>query len=235
VLKNNRKENLNLYACLLRKYYIGEEDYMYITLSKIDKTEINNSWNYALRKIRHVNCESARKTYLEKYPDVKSNGADPWTHYTMYGKNEGRIWPQCSEEKINSGNGQIEYSSGKVEDGSYENGKFIGTATQSNQTTITNNVKKEAPNNSTKSSTEKTSVNSNSEKPTQPKTPSDPGFEKLAIGTRWSKGQDALLEKTATNTYKFIWRDSYGVVNKITLRYKTKEIEEGWGRYYVTI
>jgi len=45
-----------------------------------------------------VNCESARKTYLEKYPDVKSNGADPWTHYTMYGKNEGRIWPNCDED-----------------------------------------------------------------------------------------------------------------------------------------
>lgn len=53
MLKNNRKENLNLYACLLRKYYIGEEDYMYITLSKIAKTEINNSWNYALKKIQH--------------------------------------------------------------------------------------------------------------------------------------------------------------------------------------
>jgi len=53
VLKNNRKENLNLYACLLRKYYIGEEDYMFITLCNIDKTELINSWNYALKKIQH--------------------------------------------------------------------------------------------------------------------------------------------------------------------------------------
>lgn len=53
MLKNNRKENLNLYACLLRKYYIGEEDYMFITLCNIDKTELINSWNYALKKIQH--------------------------------------------------------------------------------------------------------------------------------------------------------------------------------------
>jgi hypothetical protein len=53
VLKNNRKENLNLYACLLRKYYIGEEDYMFITLCNIDKTELINSWHYALKKIQH--------------------------------------------------------------------------------------------------------------------------------------------------------------------------------------
>lgn len=51
--RNNRKENLQLYACLLRKYYIGEEDYMYITLSKIEKTEINTSWNYAVNTIKH--------------------------------------------------------------------------------------------------------------------------------------------------------------------------------------
>ena len=42
-----------------------------------------------------INCELARKSYLEKYPDVKANGADPWAHYTLYGKNEGRIWPSC--------------------------------------------------------------------------------------------------------------------------------------------
>ena len=53
MLKNNRKENLNLYACLLRKYYIGEEDYMFITLCNIDKTELINSWHYALKKIQH--------------------------------------------------------------------------------------------------------------------------------------------------------------------------------------
>ena len=47
------KNDLNLYACLLRKYYIGEEDYMYITLSKISNEEINKSWKYALIKIKH--------------------------------------------------------------------------------------------------------------------------------------------------------------------------------------
>jgi hypothetical protein len=44
-----------------------------------------------------TNCESARKDYLEKNPDVKKAGIDPWTHYNYYGKNEGRIWPSCAE------------------------------------------------------------------------------------------------------------------------------------------
>lgn len=39
-----------------------------------------------------------QEKYLEKYPDVKANGADPWTHYTLYGKNEGRIWPICEDD-----------------------------------------------------------------------------------------------------------------------------------------
>jgi uncharacterized protein (TIGR02145 family) len=42
-----------------------------------------------------TNCESARKEYLEKNPDVKKAGMDPWTHFTYYGKNEGRVWANC--------------------------------------------------------------------------------------------------------------------------------------------
>jgi hypothetical protein len=41
------------------------------------------------------NCESARIEYLDKNPDVKKAGIDPWTHYNYYGKNEGRVWPNC--------------------------------------------------------------------------------------------------------------------------------------------
>ena len=48
--------------------------------------------------VAQTNCEVARKAYLDKYPDVKANGADPWTHYNLYGKNEGRIWPPCSND-----------------------------------------------------------------------------------------------------------------------------------------
>jgi len=149
-----------------------------------------------------VNCELARKKYLEKYPDVKANGADPWTHYTLYGKNEGRIWPTCSEEKNN------------VE---------VRSTNSESKTKVDGNL-----------NTEKTEINSNTPKQNQTKKPNDPGFEKLAIGTTWVKGEDASLEKTGVNTYKFIWRDSYGV-NKINLTFVKKEIHEGWGIYYVTI
>jgi hypothetical protein len=44
------------------------------------------------------NCESARIEYLNKNPDVKKAGIDPWTHYKYYGKNEGRVWPNCNQK-----------------------------------------------------------------------------------------------------------------------------------------
>lgn len=46
------------------------------------------------------NCESARNDYLNKNPDVKKAGIDPWTHYNYYGKNEGRVWPNCKDGNI---------------------------------------------------------------------------------------------------------------------------------------
>lgn len=49
-----------------------------------------------------TNCESARKEYLEKNPDVKKAGMDPWTHFTYYGKNEGRVWASCEEDENNN-------------------------------------------------------------------------------------------------------------------------------------
>jgi len=44
------------------------------------------------------NCESARIEYLNKNLDVKEAGIDPWTHYNYYGKNEGRVWPNCNQK-----------------------------------------------------------------------------------------------------------------------------------------
>jgi hypothetical protein len=44
------------------------------------------------------NCESARIEYLNKNLDVKKAGIDPWTHYNYYGKNEGRVWPNCNQK-----------------------------------------------------------------------------------------------------------------------------------------
>jgi hypothetical protein len=46
------------------------------------------------------NCDEARKKYLELNPDVANSGFDPWVHYNRHGKNEGRIWPSCSKEKV---------------------------------------------------------------------------------------------------------------------------------------
>ena len=43
------------------------------------------------------NCPSAAKKYLDKNPDVKRSGMDAWSHYTTYGKKEGRNWPKCDE------------------------------------------------------------------------------------------------------------------------------------------
>jgi hypothetical protein len=43
-----------------------------------------------------INCEVARKKYLELNPDVAKAGMDAWNHYSNYGKREGRIWPPCS-------------------------------------------------------------------------------------------------------------------------------------------
>lgn len=36
--------------------------------------------------------EQASAAYLQDYPDVKAAGMDPWKHYTLHGKSEGRVW-----------------------------------------------------------------------------------------------------------------------------------------------
>ena len=84
---NNRTQNLNLYASLLRKYYIGEEDYMYITLSKITRTELDNAWYFALQSVRHEERIKSSSTasdgyfsaVIKRYDSFKSN--DEIIHY----------------------------------------------------------------------------------------------------------------------------------------------------------
>lgn len=77
----NRTENLNLYASLLRKYYIGEEDYMYVTLLKITRTDLDNAWYFALQSIKHderIKSSSTASdgyfsTVIKRYDGFKSN------------------------------------------------------------------------------------------------------------------------------------------------------------------
>ena len=42
-------------------------------------------------------CDEAKAMYYIHSPDVKAAGMDAWTHYTVFGKNEGRPWygPTC--------------------------------------------------------------------------------------------------------------------------------------------
>jgi hypothetical protein len=54
--------------------------------------------NTEVYTVQIENCESARNDYLNKNPDVKKAGIDPWTHYNYYGKNEGRVWPKCNQK-----------------------------------------------------------------------------------------------------------------------------------------
>jgi antitoxin component YwqK of YwqJK toxin-antitoxin module len=57
----------------------------------LTRTDKNNNLAEA------INCELARKKYLEQNPDVAKAGMDAWNHYTTFGKREGRKWPACSE------------------------------------------------------------------------------------------------------------------------------------------
>lgn len=49
-----------------------------------------------------TDCESARKDYLNKNPDVAKAGMDPWDHYNRFGINEGRKWPKCKTDNPTS-------------------------------------------------------------------------------------------------------------------------------------
>ena len=81
-------------------------------------------------------CESARQKYLQQNPDVARAGMNAWTHYTTFGKNEGRKWPNCEEIKQNlsqcisgdceNGFGVYNYSNGDRYEGLFKNGKWNG-------------------------------------------------------------------------------------------------------------
>lgn len=67
-------------------------------------------------KAQEINCEQARKKYLEKNIDVANAGVDAWIHYTTYGKKEGRNWPSCEVDVIkNSANNSISKKLGNYE------------------------------------------------------------------------------------------------------------------------
>jgi hypothetical protein len=51
-----------------------------------------------------INCEVARKKYLELNPDVAKAGMDAWIHYSNFGKREGRIWPPCINTTVEIAN-----------------------------------------------------------------------------------------------------------------------------------
>lgn len=64
-------------------------------------------------------CESARQKYLQQNPDVARAGMNAWTHYTTFGKKEGRKWPKCDNseaqnELYNESDNNI-YNSASVE------------------------------------------------------------------------------------------------------------------------
>lgn len=46
-----------------------------------------------------TNCQEARQKYWILYPDVANAKFDPYQHYQIHGKNEGRIWPACRGEE----------------------------------------------------------------------------------------------------------------------------------------
>jgi hypothetical protein len=62
------------------------------------------------KPLEAINCELARKKYLEQNPDVAKAGMDAWNHYTSYGKREGRKWPECSPRIELSESQKIIYS-----------------------------------------------------------------------------------------------------------------------------
>jgi hypothetical protein len=75
--------------------------------------------NLIFSQVSEVNCEIARKKYLEQNPDVAAARMDAWVHYNGYGRSEGRKWPNCNTEpQKNSDMGKTFPNSKKI--GNYE-------------------------------------------------------------------------------------------------------------------
>ncbi len=56
-----------------------------------------------------TNCEEARQKYWILYPDVANAKFDPFQHYQIHGKNEGRVWPSCKGEEKDCENAKSQY------------------------------------------------------------------------------------------------------------------------------
>jgi hypothetical protein len=64
-------------------------------LKQIDNKPFIKPQNFIVK-----DCEKARNKYLEANPDVKNAKVDPWNHYNIFGKNEGRKWFDCNDSTI---------------------------------------------------------------------------------------------------------------------------------------
>jgi hypothetical protein len=64
--------------------------------------EISNTTVSNNKMQEEQNCDQAKRKYLEQNPDVTKAGMDAWSHYTIFGKKEGRKWPSCSENEKNT-------------------------------------------------------------------------------------------------------------------------------------
>ncbi len=71
---------------------LGKEEKAWLHYLRVGRATSNVTWFGEICKTA-LSCEEARKVYLEDNPDVFNAKADPWDHYRLHGKNEGRLWP----------------------------------------------------------------------------------------------------------------------------------------------
>lgn len=57
---------------------------------------LNNSCFFS----QEIDCEEAKKKYLVENPDVAKAGMDAWNHYKIFGKKQGRKWPECGNQVV---------------------------------------------------------------------------------------------------------------------------------------
>jgi uncharacterized protein (TIGR02145 family) len=75
------------------------------------------------------NCETSRKIYLESNIDVKNANLEPWVHYLIYGKKEGRKWPPCQGDMASITIGGKTWMSTNLDVDTFRNGDAIPEAT----------------------------------------------------------------------------------------------------------
>ncbi len=105
-----KRSDQNVYA---KGYINGKMDDIAIWNRALSENEISSLYNSGINNSNNIstsntkpsediNCELARKKYLEQNQDVAKAGMDAWNHYTSYGKREGRKWPECAENANNN-------------------------------------------------------------------------------------------------------------------------------------